>query len=276
MRTPTHLLALALCAIIVTPTLQAQSAQDVFERMLAEHDRRAAGIDNYTVVQDAMGQAVTMYFEKDASGPHPVFRVKSVTVAGQRSAGTAGRDDAEAEFWDHLPELMERATYVGRESVEGNAVHVVKIDDLASTGFGRNIAPGNADFEPKSGTFYVDAERWVPRRMVFEGRMKMQGKTVDVTADVIMRDYRTVDGLLHPFVTAVSVDGLADAIDPATRQQYEQMKKQLAEMPESQRQMVEQMMKGQLAQMEKMMTEGGPMNFEMVVRELRVNAGPPK
>jgi hypothetical protein len=262
-----------LAPVVVTPTVEAQTAQEIFDRMVAEYDRRAADIDNYTVVQQAMGQSVTMYFEKDMSGDHAIFRVKDARIGSMRS-GQMADDEGSVQIWEHLPELMERASYEGRETVDGAAVHVVALNDLDDTEFAESIAPGNADFEPKRGTFFVDTELWVPRRMVFEGRLTMEGKPADVTMYMDMQDYRTVDGLLHPFRTAMRVEGLGEAIDPEMRKQYEEMKAQLAEMPESQRAMVEKMMKGQLEQMEKMMGDDGSMNFEITVEEVRVNAGP--
>jgi len=254
--------------------LAAQSARGVLERMVAEHDRRAEGIDNYTLVQEVMGQTLTMYYEKDASGAHPVFRAREVSGIGASAQEPAGGN--EDEFWEKLPRLMEHARSGGRETVDGHATEAVIIDDLAETGFGESFAPGNGDFTPQRATLYVDPELWIPRRMVFAGTMKAQGRTSDITITMDAQDIRNVDGLLQPFHTLVRIDGLGQTIDPETRQQYEQMKKQLADMPESQRQMVEKMMKGKLEQMEQMMNGDGGMNLELVVREVHVNAGPPQ
>lgn len=266
----------AVFAALAPAALTAQSAQNVLDRMLAEYDRRAEGIDNYTVIQDVMGQSMSMYFEKDVSGAHPVFRTRQVVVNGMGDQSLADRSQDADEFWAMLPELAAKATSGGRETVDGHAVHVVQLNDMAETGFGKSFAPDNADFTPRRSTLYVDADLWVPRRMVFEGTMTFQGREADITMTIDLRDIRDISGLLHPFVTAVRIDGLGQAVDPEMRQQYEQMKKQLAEMPESQRQMVEQMMKGRMEQMEQVMGGDGGMNVELVVREVRVNAGPPK
>lgn len=270
------LAAAALFVAVAPAALTAQSAQDVLDRMLAEYDRRAVGIDNYTVVQDVMGQSMSMYLEKDASGAHAVYRTRKIVVDGLGEQSLTDRSQEADEFWAMLPELAAKAKSGGKETIDGHTTHVVALNDMAQTRFGRNFAPGDAEFTPRRSTLYVDADLWVPRRMVFEGTMTSQGKEADVTMTIDLRDIRDIDGLLHPFVTAVRIDGLGQAIDPEMRQQYEQMKKQLAEMPESQRQMVEQMMKGRMEQMEQLMAGDGGMNIEMVVKELRVNAGPPK
>jgi hypothetical protein len=177
-------------------------------------------------------------------------------------------------MYAELP-AAERATYKGRETVDGQAVHVIGIDDMQGIRFGRGMTPQNADFEPRRATLYVDTRLSVPRRMILEGRLRNEGKTTDVTMTVDMLDYREVEGMLHPFRSQVRIDGLGQAVDPKMRKEYEEMKKQLAEMPESERKMVEQMMQGQMAQMEKMMGGDGGMNVELVVTELRVNQGAP-
>jgi len=269
------LAALVAVATLLPGAIAAQSAQDVLNRMLAEHERRAAGITDYTVVNESMGMTVTMYFVKDDSGPHPVFRLKDTKVSGM-AAMAVPQDDASEEFWDHLPEFMERASYEGRETVDGHAVDVIAIKDFNGLDFGNSVGGRDADFEPSTASFYVDRELSVPRRMVIAGTLKREGRTADVTAHIDMQDYRDVDGLLHPFQTTVRVEGMADALDPKMRQQLQEMKKQLADMPEQQRQMMQQMMGGQLAALEKMVGDDGSMTFELVAREVRVNAGPPK
>jgi len=259
---------------LLPSVVAAQSARSVLERMIAEHDRRAEGIDNYTIVQDVMGQTMTMYYEKDASGAHAVFRVRKVAgMGGNAHEPAAGTED---EFWEKLPAMMEHARSGGKETVDGHATEVVVIDDLAESGFGERFAQGKGDFTPRSATLYVDPELWIPRRTVITGVMKSEGRTADITMTMDAQDIRNVDGLLQPFHTLVRVDGLGQAIDPKMRHQYEEMKKQLAEMPESQRQMAERMMKGQMEQIEQMMNGDGGMNVELVVRELHVNTGPPK
>jgi hypothetical protein len=269
--------AVALVALTgaVSPFIaEAQSAKDVLNGMVTEYEKRMASVANYTVVQDAMGTPMTMYFEKETVDGRAVFRLRHSSVAGMTSS-REGEDREDFDMYAELPKLAERATYKGRETVDGQAVHVIVIDDLQGITFGRGMSPRNADFEPRRATLYVDTRQSVPRRMILEGQMRNEGKMADVTTTVDMLDYREVEGMLHPFRSQVRIDGLGQAADPEQRKQYEEMKKQLADMPESQRQMVEQMMKGRLEQMEKMMAGDGGMNVELLVRELRVNKGAP-
>jgi hypothetical protein len=256
------------------PSAPAQSAKDVINDMMARYEKRMAGVQNYTVVQEAMGFNMTMYFEKETVNGRPVFKLRQTTVAGRTTSSRA--DDDDFDLYSELPRLADHATYEGRETVDGQATHVITMDNLEDVRFGRGMVPQNADFKPKRATVYVDTKLAVPRRMILEGQMRMQDRNADVTATVDLLDYRDVQGMLHPFHTVMQIEGIGQAMDPEQRKQYEEMKKQLAEMPESQRQMVEKMMKGRLEQMEKMMGDDGTMNVEMIVQELQVNQGAPK
>jgi len=268
-RLPTLLIAFAAAALLA-PAAPAQSAQSVINDMMTQYEKRMAGIDNYTLVQTAMGFDMTMRFEKEMVDGRPVYRLRESTVAGR--AAPRGTDEDDFDLYGELPKIAEHATYKGRETVDGQAVHVIAVDDLREVRFGRGVMPQNADFEPRRATMFVDTKLSVPRRMILEGQMKMDGKTSDVTATIDLQDYREVEGMLHPFHTMMVIEGLGQAVDPETRKQYEEMKKQLAEMPESQRAMAEQMMKGRMEQMDQMMG-GGPMNVELTVKELLVNTG---
>jgi hypothetical protein len=254
--------------------LAGQSATEVFTRMLADQDRRAARVENYTVVQEVMGTTVTMYLVKDAGGPHAVFRIRDMVVDGMDAAPFQVSDDMSTDLWTELPNLGALARNVRQESIDGHPVHVIEVPDLSKVAAFRTErqSPGGR-FEAHKGTFYIDGTLWVPRRLVFEGRMTTERKTADVTMTMDMQDYREVDGMLLPFRGTVRVDGM---VDERERAQFAEMQKQLAEMPEEQRKMMEQMMKGQLEQLSRMVSADGSMNFEFTVREVRVNAGPPR
>jgi len=268
--------SVALVALIglAPPAADAQSAKDVINGMVAEYEKRMAGVTNYTLVQEAMGMPVTMYFEKETVDGRPVFRLRQSSVGGV-AAPQAGEDKDEFDLYRELPNLAERAVYKGRETVDGQAAHVVAVEGLKDIKMGRGMVPQGGDFEPRRATVYVDTRLSVPRRMILEGQMRSEGRTTDVTTTIDLLDYREVSGMLHPFRSTVRIDGLGKAVDPEMRKQYDEMKKQLAEMPEAQRKMVEDRMKGRLAQMEQMMGGDGGMNIELVVRELRVNQGAP-
>jgi hypothetical protein len=240
--------------------------------MLAEYERRIENVDNYTVVQEMMGVEAVMYFEEEIEDGRPIMRLRRNSVAGMTS--DSDDDDTFAEMYKMVPQLIAHATYEGRGEVDGHAVHVIDVEDLDQLDFGQEM--GDTDFTPQRGTFFIDTDLWIPRRMTFTGEAETADGPRTVTSTIDLLDYREIDGMLHPFATSITVEGIGAMVDPEMRAQYEEMKKQLAELPEAQRAMAERMMKGQMEQIEKMM-EGGDdaMTVQTTVRELRVNQGPP-
>lgn len=267
--TATFLLGLA------PASLTGQSAADVFSRMLAEQDRRAARVENYTLVQEVMGMTMTIYMVKEMVGSHAVFHARDTKIDGMTgSQQFQVPADVSSDLYSELPTLGAQARYVKRDAIEGKAVHVVEIPDLSKARAFQNAnQPSDARFEPGRGTFFVDAEQWVPRRMIIEGTVTREGKTSDVTMTMDLQDYREVEGLLHPFRTTVRVEGM---VDPQMQGQIRQMKQQMEQLPEAQRKMMEQMLQGQMGQLMNAIGDDGSMTFDGTVRELRVNAGPPK
>jgi len=277
MHTGLRLLApLLASSLLITGGTRAQTGADILNRMLAEYEKRTEHVDNYTLIQETLGQETVAYFEKDVVDGRPVFRVRSAGLVG----APVPSEDQDEGGWDDLyttaPDLAARAEYSGRDNIQNHSVHVVTVNDLHEIGFGTDASMGDTDFEPTRGTFYVDAETWVVRRLVFEGEMTYEGEPHDVTSTIEFQEYREVDGMLHPFLISVRTEGLGEAMGPEMREQYEEMKKELEQMPEAQRQMVERMMKEQMEAMEGMANQpGGGMTVEIRVKELRVNSGPP-
>ncbi|UCG88657.1 MAG: hypothetical protein JSW71_09005 [Gemmatimonadota bacterium] len=276
MHTPSSVISAVLgLAVVVGADLQAQSAADVINRMVSAYERQTRNVENYTIVQETMGVETVSYFEKEMVSGHPVFHMRQVVAGGMVVTG----DEAEEERWDEFytmaPEIIERATYEGRDNIDGNSVHVVSVRDLHEIGLGPGMSRSEDDFEPTRATLFIDTDESLMRRMVFEGVMTTDGESHDVTSTVEFRDYREVDGMIHPFLTTMTMEGLGEAMDPEAQKQYEEMKKELEGMPEAQRKMVEEMMKGQMAQYEQMMSGGGGMTVEVRVKEVRVNSGPP-
>ena len=275
MLVPARVLSAALVIVVALPAAaRAQSAADILNRMLSEYESRSQGVENYTIVQETMGMETVTYFEKETVDGHPVFRLRSTQAAGMVMTEHDSENDGWDEFYSLAPQMVSHAEYQGRERIEGRDVHVVVVNDLDEIGFGQGPAPEDADFQPERGRFYVDAEQWVVRRMEFEGSMTTQGETHEVKSIADFRDFREMDGMLHPFLMDVTVEGLGEAMDPAMQQQLEEMKRELEQMPGAQRKMVEQMMKAQIENLEQMGDEGG-MKIQIKVKELRVNSGPP-
>lgn len=251
-----------------------QDAGAIIDRMLDAYEERTEGIDDYTLVQQVMGFETVSYFVKEMDGGRPVFRLQEMSAAGggvERS-NPGGLDEIYAAGED----FKKNAAYVGRDEVDGQDVHVVALDDLRASAFGRSMAASDQNFVPTEGRLYLDVESYVPRRMVFAGELTNPEGVHQVTSTMDLLDYRDVDGMMVAYRTVMTVEGLAAAIDEEARAQFEEMERQLENMSPSQREIVESTMAEQLDQFRAMMSgEDEAMVVEVTVQEVRVNAGPP-
>lgn len=263
------------CALVLlaAPSASAQSVADIVDQMYEVFERHARGVDNYTLVQSVMGFETVTYFEKEMVDGRPIFRMSESSTEG--FSMSLGDDDVGyGDVFQFGPDLVEHGRYAGREEIDGNAVHVLAIDDLSTLDIGGPSGPEDMDFVAKSAKLYVDVEMMVVRSMEFNGEATTDRGVQEMTTRVDMEDFREVDGLLMPHRTVMHIEGLGGMMDPEMQAQMEEMRKQLESMPEAQREMMERMMAGQMENLEKMMSGEG-MTFEVTVTEVRVNAGPP-
>ncbi len=231
-----------------------------------------AGIENYTLVQEVMGFESSIYFEKEEVDGHVTFVPRSQlgSEAGQQGPGDPYRAFLEA---------AEHASNEGTESADGEDCYVVKLDNLEDAGFmGPVESGGTGGFEAREATFWVDTDDYLVRKMTIQGTATMQGAPSEASFTAHMRDYREVEGLMHPFETQVTNEGFGPQMSEEEvaemRRSLEEMQAQMENMPEAQRRMMEGMMGGQMEQMEEMLASGG-MDFTVQVKEIRVNQGPP-
>lgn len=272
MRVRVRALGLLAAGMAAAAPVAAQSASEIVSRMMDAYAERAAQVDDYTIVQEAMGMESRVYFEKVMVDGRPAFQLRRTQAAGMTMNGPNQSFD---EIYTLGSELARLATYEGTERVENYDVHVLDIDDLSEVDFGQTMGD-DSEFVPRRGKIYIDVDTYAPRRMEYEGEMTTEDGTHTVTSIIDMGDYREIEGMLFPFRTAVRIEGLAAAIDPETRAQFEEMQRELEQMPESQRAMVEAMMADQLDQFRAMMDgDDSGMSVTMLVREILVNQGPP-
>ncbi len=261
---------LLLGAMLSASPAAAQSAEAVLKTMYEKYESGVAGIENYTLVEDIGGHEVVTYMEKSMVDGRPVFRTPTAAVGDRRAGDIYGRLDTYAE----------RARLEGRETVEERECYVVVFDDLADIALEEGMEPGGGDFHPRTGTLYVDTDDYVVRKMMLEGEYEYEGTTHTSTMIALLRDYRDVGGLLYPFRTVMTVEGLPTAdiseedLEQA-RQSMRELEEQMKQMSDEQRAMMERMMKPQMERLEQML-EGGNLEFTTVVREFKVNAGPPE
>jgi hypothetical protein len=250
-------------------------AAGILAEALARQEARMAGIDNYTVVQTVMGIETTAYYEREVVDGRPRFRAQVVSAGGQRVP--ADPDEWE-DLYDAFAAYADRTTLAGSETVDGHRTHVLVVDD-----FSRIPAVGARSEEMREvefhrATLHVDAEIFVLRRMVLDGVLRASGSDAPVTVVGRFEDHREVSGMIHPFRTVITAEGMTPDIPAAeveeARRNLDEMRSRMASMPAAQREMMERMIRPQMEQLEGMLGGGG-MEFVTEVREIRVNAGPP-
>jgi hypothetical protein len=264
---------LVLLLLLLPAVASAQSAGEVLQQALERYEERMEGVENYTVVQTAMGFDATTHFERRTVDGHVVF------VQAEEASGSAARQIPQS-YSAMLEAMRERAAYGGTESVDGNECHVLTLDDFSGERMESLMPSGpEDDWTPKRMKIWLDSGQLVPRKMLMEGTVTGDdGREKPVTFTARMKDYREVEGVLHPFRMEMSSEGLGEAIPEEDRAEIqrslEQMKAQMENMSPQQREMMKQMMGGQMEQLEEMLASGS-LDFTVEVTELRVNEGPP-
>lgn len=261
-------LTLALAAGSPAPTAAQSSAGEIVEAALERHEQRMEGVRTYTVVQTVMGFESATTFERRTVDDRTVF-------VPRETEGSEAADPTPQGYHAMLTELGERATLDGTEQIDGLTTHVLALEDFSGDAF-RDVVPPSVEGEwtPDRLRFYLDRDELLPRKMVMEGTVEDEGGRRPVSVTAVFRDYREVDGVVHPFRTEVDTEGLAPAMSDEERAQMEasmaQLKKQMEQMSPEQRQMMEEMMGGQLEKLEGMLGSGA-LDFTVEVREIRVN-----
>lgn len=252
--------------------LRAQSGGEVLETALERYQERMEGIEDYTVVQEVMGLESATYFERTEVDGQSIF------VPRSENGDPAGQSTSQNPYTEFRV-LADRAQREGSQAVNGQETHVVTVTDFEGVDFWNPAEGGQmGSFTPERASFYIDTDEFLIRRVEIGGTTAMQGEEREITVIADFEDYRTVDGLLHPFVLDVSVEGLAGEMSSEEREELEgsleEMRTQLEEMPAQQREMAERMMSDQLERMETLLAQG-TLDMTLQVTELRVNEGPP-
>ena len=263
------LILLASC-ILPAPALAAD-AQDIIDKVLQLEEERREGVNRYVVEQEVMGQVSTITFERTTvTGPDgkPMETFQMVLPDDMLSPGPGDEpvmsqddfDDMAQEAVYSVAAFAESAELVGTETVEGRKAYHLVAENLERT---RSFEGAQQEFTLQTINIWVDADKYVPLRMVMDGTMDTDGTPRPMTIETIERDYRTVPGsnMYEPYQQVMRLTGeLADetkAQMEEARAQLAEFEKQMAEMPESQRQMMMNMMGDQIEMMRSMAAGDG-------------------
>jgi hypothetical protein len=257
-------------AFILPLPLLAGDAQDIIDKVLELDQERRKGVDRYTVEQEVLGQVSTITFERTTvTGPDgkPVETFRMVLPDDMLQPEPGGEavmsqddfEDMAQEGVYAIAAFSDSAELVGTETVDGREAHHLVAGNLDRVrGFGEG-----GEFTLQTVNVWIDADEYVPLRMVMDGTLDTDGTVRPVTIETIERDYREVPGsnMYEPYQQVMRLTGeMADETKrqmEEARAQLAEFDKQLAEMPESQRQMMMNMMGEQIEMMRKMAAGDG-------------------
>jgi len=242
-------------------------AVEIFETVRAHYERSIEGVDDYVMVTNLF----TTYYKKAYDNGRPYFMSRTETeVFGVQS--TSSTSDADLFTPENYERLKNNATYAGRETIDGFDVHVLSIDKLE----GLFDEGEGVDDTVEDLKVYIDADDWVLRQMVFSVETVTEDGVMKVEPMILFKDYRDVEGMMIPFETISFVTGLSEMLTDEEREEAEQglkeMEKELEQLPEGQRRMVERLMGDRLKRFREMLAEDR-IEFTVRVEEVRVNTG---
>ena len=258
----------------------AQSGSEIMRQALDAQAERLSSIENITLTQEVMGMETTLYMEKRDVEGTPVLMPVSVSMGG--TTNPIPQDVTQIDWTSPFQEAwIDRANLEGEEEIGGERAFVLAVDDFSGLELpGMPSGPGSpGDIEPRAVRMWLDADDFLVRKVTMDmDAQGPEGTPTPVHMEMIMEDYREVEGYLHPFVTRTVTQGLMGAtdLDPEeVRAQLAELRSQLENVPEAQRAMVEGMLGAQIERLEGMLDEKGGMEMTITVKNLQVNQGPP-
>jgi uncharacterized membrane-anchored protein YhcB (DUF1043 family) len=274
-------LLLLIGSILPLPALAAD-AQDIIDKVIELDEERRKGVNRYVIEQEVLGQVSKIAFERTTvtgpdGEPMDTFRMVLPDDMLQPDPGSEpvmsqeDFEDMAQEAVYSIAAFSESAELVGTETVDGQKAYHLVAENLDRK---RNFAE-DQEFVLQTVNVWIDAEHYVPLRMVMDGTMDTDGTPRPVTIENIERDYREVPGsnMYEPYQQMMRLTGeMADETKrqmEQARAQLEEFDKQLAEMPESQRQMMMNMM-GEQMEMVRKMAAGDGIEIVTNVRSITV------
>lgn len=250
-------------------------AAEILEIVRQHYEHSIRDVDDYKIVTEHF---TTHYVKQYEDGrPYFVSQVETDSfwgsISGLGMQSTSPMVDSDFFSADIFEHLKSNAIYSGTEVVDGITLHEIFLEDM------RVFMDAFDDVDEPMGQLrlYFDNEDWVLRQMKFSAEAEIEEGRVQVIEPVVrMSDYRNISGMLIPFETSISVQGLTEHLSDAEREEAQkallEFERELKEMPAQQRQMVEQMMSGQLDQLRNLLADDS-IEFFIRVKEVIVNTG---
>lgn len=184
-----------------------------------------------------------------------------------------GQELLEGVYDGSVAKIVRGAESIENDQLDGRPAYKLFISDEQLLTMFEDDMPDPDEMRPEidNATIWIDRELLVPLRMVYGQEEGEDGITVEIT----MQEYEMHSGL--PIAKRISIDihGISSMFSEEemaeARRAMEQMREQLANMPEAQRQMIESRMAGQMEQFERILESGSAGSTTMEVISVRVN-----
>jgi len=255
-----------------------EQAQGEFERELRESGigGLGGGMLGTMIANPPPGKPWLSANPRDTTSMYATMLNAAADRKDQRAAENPEADarssaDATERFKDATVLLEERRTIDGRPAL-----------GLFADNLNYTDGSGDAEVTINSMTMWVDAERYVPLRLIMKGDMRADGETRPISIERDDMDYQSAAGcgkLYKPMRSVMRIGGVLTPEQQAQMKeaqvQMAQFEQQMAQMPESQRAMIMRQM-GPKIEMMKKMVSGGGLEVDYKVVEMRCNAGIPE
>jgi len=266
MRNSVPALIAVVCSLLPAAALPAD-ARTVIDKMLELQSERREGVDRYVVEQKTMGQVSKIAFERTSvTGPDgkPIdtFRVVLPDDAAGEDGADVSREDVDrmAEgAVETIAEFADKARLVGTEAIDGRDAYHLEATGLDSV----QQFDGNGSYTLQTVNVWIDSDKYVPLRTLLDGALDTDGTPRPVTMEILEQDYRDVPGsdMYESYRQVMRMNGVMteetlQQVEMA-REQLDQLEQQLASMPQSQRDMMMNMMGDQITMMRKLAAGDG-------------------
>jgi len=185
--------------------------------------------------------------------------------------------DMTGYFDEMMGEMVRHASSVSEESYQGNSVYRIEIDDRE---FLNSLAEDDRlsreeldeDFAPESVVLLMDTDELILYRATF---YQQSSRGDSITMHINLSEYEYFSGLPIPLVVDFEIEGLDQMISEEemaeARDALREMESQLEQMPEAQRNMIEQQLRPQIERFEQMVQQGELGNMRIEVTNVVVN-----
>lgn len=268
-----HSLTLLLLLVGASNVVGQVDRESLARELEALYQDRISGVTEITIVS-LMDEGMMQGMESSTT-------LKKTEVDGRQTLRPV---DAEGEFEglfegmydDVLPQIVRNATSIDQTMRDGMEVYHIRVED---TEFLENLDPSDGmvddeiagEFELESAEIVLDTDELLLRAVSF--RQTGEGGE-EVTVHFQMSDYRDHSGFPVPWLMEFELEGLDQMISEEqmaeARRAMEEMERQLAQMPEAQRRMIEEQIMPQMKQFEGLLNSDEPGRAVMRVQDVQV------